>query len=127
MSGIVLDAGALIALERNDRPMWAILKVAALDGREVLVPSTALAQVWRGTSTQAVLSRALQHCALAAFDPLARDVGELCGKTGTSDICDAHVALVAVKRSAVLYTSDVDGLQRLALACGRSPVSIVRC
>ena len=127
MSRIVLDAGALIAIERNDRPMWAILKIAALEGIEVLVPSSALAQVWRGAPSQAVLSRALQHCVLASFDALARDVGELCGRTGTRDICDAHVALVAVRRAAVLYTSDVDDLRRLTLACGRPSVSIVHC
>lgn len=59
---IVLDSGALIALERNDRSVWATLKLAALNSNDVLVPSTALAQVWRGARTQAALSRALQHC-----------------------------------------------------------------
>src|SRR6185436_11124693 len=39
VSGIVLDAGALIALERNERALWAALKVAALADEEVLVPS----------------------------------------------------------------------------------------
>ncbi len=31
MHRIVLDAGALIALERNDRAVWAALKLAALE------------------------------------------------------------------------------------------------
>jgi hypothetical protein len=47
--GVVLDAGALIALERNDRSIWAALKLAVSQGSDVIVPSTALAQVWRGT------------------------------------------------------------------------------
>ena len=51
MIGVVLDAGALIALERNDRAIWAALKLVA-QGSDVIVPSTALAQVWRGTGAQ---------------------------------------------------------------------------
>ena len=44
MSALVLDVGALIALERDDRPMRARLLVAARSEHVVLVPSTALAQ-----------------------------------------------------------------------------------
>ena len=75
MSGIVLDAGALIALERNDRAVWAALKVAAAARVDVLVPSTALTQVWRGTARQAVLAGILGDCVLASFDDVARQVG----------------------------------------------------
>ena len=70
---IVLDSGALIALERNDKPMWAALKLAALENENVLVPSAALAQVWRGSARQARLSSALEFCVLASFDAVARD------------------------------------------------------
>jgi len=127
VSRIVLDAGALIALERNDRAMWAVLKLAALDGSDVLVPSAALAQVWRGGAAQAQLSRALDHCVIASFDAVARPVGELCGRAGTSDICDAQVALVAARRGDVLYTSDLDDMRRLVAACGRRRPVMVRC
>jgi rRNA-processing protein FCF1 len=123
---VVLDTGALIALERSQREMWAVLKLAATTGTDVLVPSTVVAQVWRATKTQAQLSRALQHCVIASFDSMARQVGELCGRTRTSDICDAHVALVASDRGDVLYTSDPADLRRLLTACGRL-VKIVRC
>ena len=128
MSRLVLDSGALIALERDDRALWAALKLAALRSTDVLVPSTALAQVWRGTTRQTRLGRALQHCVVAAFDPLAREVGELCGRTTTSDICDAHVALVAARQGEALYTSDPDDLGRLLAAVGgRRPIVVVRC
>jgi len=127
MSGLVFDSGALIALERNDRSVWAALKHAALESRDVLVPSTALAQVWRGSPAQAQLARALQYCVLAGFDALARSVGELCAKTKTRDICDAHVALVASSHGDFLYTSDPNDLRRLLAACGRRRPVIVRC
>ena len=127
MSRVVLDAGALIALERNDRGMWAALKLAALRGTDVLVPSAALAQVWRGTRTQAQLSSALQYCVIASFDTVARAIGELCGRTRTADVCDAHVAIVAAMRGDVLYTSDPRDMRRLIAGCGKRMPAIVRC
>ena len=127
MSRLVLDSGALVALERNDRALWTALKDSALAGDDVLVPSTALAQVWRGSPSQALLSRALRHCVIASFDALARRVGELCGRADTDDLCDAHVALVAATQGDVLYTSDVADLRRLIPHCrARTPV-IIRC
>lgn len=127
MSACVLDAGALIALERNDRAMWAALKLAVRNGEDILVPSTALAQVWRGKAGQAVLSRALQHCVIASFDPLAMAVGKLCGKAGTRDLCDAHVALVAAEQAQILYTSDPEDLERLIRAAGKRRPRVVAC
>jgi len=127
VSRTILDAGALIALERNDRAVWAALKLAALAGEDVVVPTTVLAQVWRRKPSQALLSKALQHCALDPFDRIAKQVGELCGKASTSDVCDAHVALAASAGGGVLYTSDPADLRRLVAACGRSAPIIVRC
>jgi predicted nucleic acid-binding protein len=127
VSTIVLDSGALIALERNDRAVWAALKLAALKSTDVLVPSAALAQVWRGTSAQAQLSRALQHCSIASFDAVARAVAELCGWTKTTDICDAQVAIIAATQGDVLYTSDPKDMRRLVSAYGARTPTIVRC
>ncbi|MGH7286037.1 MAG: type II toxin-antitoxin system VapC family toxin [Polyangiaceae bacterium] len=124
---IVLDAGALIALERNDRAMWAALKAAAIANEEVLVPATALAQVWRNRASQATLARALGNCVVASFDGVAREVGELCGKSRMEDICDAHVALVAATHGATLYTSDTGDMRRLVDACRKKRVVIVAC
>lgn len=124
---MVLDAGALIAIEGDDRTMWAVLKSTATNGRDVIVPSTALAQVWRGSPSQARLARALSHCVIASFDRLARQVGELCGRARTSDVCDAHVAIVAAIVGDVLYTSDPTDMRRLITAYGRGTPVIVRC
>jgi predicted nucleic acid-binding protein len=123
---VVLDTGALIALERNDRALWAALKVAALRGTDVVVPSTALAQAWRGSAAQAQLAKALQHCAIASFDDQPRAVGELCGRARTKDICDAQVAIVA-SRGDVLYTSDVSDMRRLISSLGAKRPLLVAC
>ena len=127
MSRIVLDSGALIALERNDRAMWAVLKLSAVRSTDVLVPSAALAQVWRGTAVQAQLSKALRFCVVASFDALARAVGELCGRTRTTDICDAQVAIVAATQGDALYTSDPKDMRRLITAFGARVPVIIRC
>jgi hypothetical protein len=127
VSGIALDAGALIALERNDRAVWSALKLAARSGDDVVVPSSALAQVWRGRASQAHLSRALQYCVIASFDAVARAVGELCGRARTSDICDAHVAIVAATQAEVLYTSDPKDLRLLLRALGGRVPAVVLC
>ena len=122
-----MDTGALIAIERNDPRLWTALRTAAAESRDVHVPSTALAQVWRGTRGQAWLSRALRFCVIASFDDVARAVGELCGRTRTRDICDAHVAIIAASRGGALYTSDPSDMRRLLAACGSRRLSIVRC
>jgi len=123
----VLDAGALIALERNDRALWAVLKLAALGSTDVIVPSAALAQVWRGGPSQALLAKALGHCVIASFDAIARSVGALCGRTRTADICDAQVAIVAATCGDVLYTSDPKDLRRLISAYAKRLPVIIRC
>src|SRR4051812_3295773 len=107
--------------------MWAALKAAVLAGDDVLVPTTALAQVWRGTASQARLGQALQHCVRASFDDRANQVGELCGRTRTSDVCDAHVALVAAELGDVLYASDASDLVPLIAACRRRKPVVIRC
>ncbi len=42
MSHVVLDSGAPIALERNDRGLGAALKVAARENADVLMPASVL-------------------------------------------------------------------------------------
>ena len=52
---VVLDAAALIAVERADRRMIRLLELA----EEVHVPAGALAQAWRNPARQVRLGRVL--------------------------------------------------------------------
>ena len=118
MTALVLDAGALIALDRNDRAAWAMLRVAADDASAVQVPAGAIAQAWRDGRRQALLSRALAHCDEVPLDGVvARAAGLLCGRAGTADVIDASVALTAAgvaRHGAVaIVTSDPDDMRRL--------------
>ncbi len=47
MSRLVLDAGAFIALDRNDRSMWARIAIAHKSGQQILTHAGIVGQVWR--------------------------------------------------------------------------------
>jgi hypothetical protein len=118
MTTLVLDTGALIALDRNERSVWAMLRVASDDGSPVAVPAGVIGQAWRDGARQALLARALQHCDEIALDgALARASGILCGQTGTADVIDATVAVTAAGLAragdVVIVTSDPSDLRRL--------------
>lgn len=114
--GVTLDAGALIALERGDSRMLALLRLLARRGGTARVPAGVAAQAWRGGSQRAVLARffALPEVVAPSLDlAMARACGELCAATGTSDVIDASVVLVAREHRDPILTSDVDDLRRL--------------
>lgn len=118
MTALVLDAGALIALDRNDRGVWAMLRVAADDASTVQVPAGVIAQAWRDGRRQALLSRALRHCDEVPLDGVtARAAGLLCGRTGTTDVIDATVAITAAgiarHDDVAIVTSDPADMRRL--------------
>ena len=105
----VLDAGALVGVERRDRRIGALLRVLQRDGVDVRSSAGAVAQVWRDGRRQANLARLLAGVDIAQLDELAaRKVGELLKASGSEDIVDAHVALLARPQDAVLTSDDVD-------------------
>ena len=122
MTTFVLDTGALIALERGDRHLWARLYTAD-NPSDVRVPTGAIAQAWRGSPRQAPWARALKLSEEVPLDgQLAREAGALCGQTGTDDVIDASVAVTAAeaaRRGEVgVVTSDRDDIRPLLIALG---------
>lgn len=114
MPGLTLDAGPLIELDRDDARGRAYLRAATARGLEVVVPAAALAQSWRGARS-ARIGALLARVSVEAMDEVsARRVGELCGRTGTSDVVDASVVLCAMRRGHAVLTSDPDDLRRLS-------------
>jgi hypothetical protein len=114
--GITFDAGGLIALERNDRRVVALLARANTLGAAVVVPATALAQVLRAPARQARLMRLLRQPRTATV-PLDRAdasfVGRLLAATSTADLADAHVVVCARRARHSVVTSDADDLRAL--------------
>jgi hypothetical protein len=122
VSGFLYDTGVLIAAERGDRPMWAAHRRILEQGIRPTVPSTVFAQAWRG-GPQAQLSRLLTGCDIREFtEGHARVVGRVLRDTGSSDVVDASVVVMARTRAEEVLTSDPDDLQPIAEALGRPRV-----
>lgn len=112
---VVLDSGALIAFERNDRRVRRLVELALEHDQILHVPAGVVAQVWRDGARQVRLVRLIGSGTLAiqSLDlDEARAVGVMCGSTGTGDVVDASVALLARRHRALVVTSDPDDLAR---------------
>jgi hypothetical protein len=105
----VFDTGAFIALERLDKRMVALADEIVRHRIAAFVPSCVVAQVWRGSARQHAVARLL-HANAIRVDPLdqktAFEVGARFAETGTSDVIDGHVALLARRVGGVVLTSD---------------------
>jgi hypothetical protein len=116
---LVLDAGALVAIERGERRLVALLKRELLAGRAPLTHGGVVGQVWRGGSgRQARLAALLPGLHTAALDAsLGRRAGVLLGRARTTDVVDAALVLLAVDGDTII-TSDPDDIARLAVSAG---------
>jgi len=123
---LVLDSGALIALERNERPMWVRLKAAQSAGEPPLTHAGVVGQVWRGHPRQARLSVALQGIDVRALDEDAgRAAGVVLGIAGRSDVIDAAAVVLLADDGDDIVTSDPDDLAFLAAAADRD-IELIR-
>jgi len=112
-SGAVLDAGALVAIDRRDRQVGSMLELLRRRATPIRTSGGVVAQVWRDGSRQANLARLLGGVDVVALDATqGRRVGELLGEARTRDVVDGHVALLARSGDLVL-TSDPDDLDAL--------------
>jgi hypothetical protein len=127
VTALVLDAGALVAVDRGNRPMMVRLAVAQQHGLELRSNAMVVAQVWRDRQgRQASLARLLRAVDVRAISHEdGRRAGVLLGQGGTTDPVDATVVLLARPGDRIL-TSDPDDLTSLASAAGNSAV-IVAC
>ena len=115
---LVLDAGALIAVERSDRAIVALLKAEHRAGRVPVTHGGIVGQVWRDGARQARLARLLAGVEITPLDDvLGRRVGSLLARTQTDDVLDAAVVLLASDGD-LIVTSDVSDLATLAAAYG---------
>lgn len=119
----VYDAGVLLAADRNDRAAWADHRARLELGMVPTTTAPVVAQASRA-DRQVQLRRFLRGCDVKAFRAAeAHDVGALLGASGSTDVVDAHVVLVAGASAATVVTSDPDDLSLLAGAL-LSPVRI---
>jgi predicted nucleic acid-binding protein len=116
MPGVTLDAGGLIALDRDDRRIVVLLARARETAARVTVPTTALAQAIRRPERQVRLARLVRQPTtdVVSLDRVdATNVGRLLAASGTADIVDAHVVVCARRSRQHVVSSDPDDLRRL--------------
>lgn len=127
MSALILDAGAFVAAERDDRAMVARLRVAERSGLDLRTNGAVVAQVWRDPAgRQAVLSRLFRAVDVRPVDrALGQDAGVLAGRARRGDAVDATVVALAGAGDRIV-TGDPGDIGALVAASGR-PVLVVRC
>jgi hypothetical protein len=127
VSALILDAGALMAVDHSDRAMIARLRVAQRSELELRSNSMVVAQVWRDSrGRQANLAQVLRAVDVRSVNPRdGRDAGVLLARSGTADAIGATVVLLAAPGDRIL-TSDPADLTRLAAAAHNRAV-IIRC
>lgn len=116
MSGITLDAGALIAVDRHDRRVVVLIARASEVRARVTVPASALAQAIRRPERQVRLARLLRQPTTDIVDldrVDATSIGRLLAASGTADIVDAHVVICARRSQQRVATSDPSDLRIL--------------
>jgi predicted nucleic acid-binding protein len=119
---LVLDSGALIALEKARPEMTALLMRVRAGEARMVVPDAVIAQVWRGgTGKQArvaaLFSLKRDRCARLCLDtPTAKRIGVRIGACGHTDVTDVHVALAAEDHGAGVVTSDRQDIVKVSPA-----------
>jgi hypothetical protein len=106
--------GALVAIDRRERIVGAQLRVLQQQGTPIRVSSAVVGQVWRDGRRQANLARMLAGFGVEALGGNdGKRIGELLAMTGSADVVDAHVALMAAPADVVLTSDSGDILALL--------------
>jgi predicted nucleic acid-binding protein len=112
VTGITLDAGALIALERRRQRMKEIVERALAKDQPLTVPADVVAEWWRGRTD-------LRDSILESVDvepltlALAKQAGEALAAVSGATLVDAIVMASAASRGDIVYSGDVEDLERL--------------
>ena len=111
MAGLTLDTGALIALERNDRRLVALVERGCARG-PVIVPAVVLAEWWHGQPRARAILEAL------VVEPVSERIAKLAGEArravgARASAVDAIVMASAAQRGDAVLTSDLPDLDAL--------------
>jgi predicted nucleic acid-binding protein len=112
VTGITFDTGALIALERRRQRMREIVERALAKDQPLTVPADVVGEWWRGRTD-------LRDSILESVDveplteALAKLAGEALAAVNGATLVDAIVMASAASRGDIVYSSDVEDLERL--------------
>jgi predicted nucleic acid-binding protein len=112
MTGLTFDTGALVALERRAQRMREIVERALARDQTITVPADVIGEWWRGRTD-------LREAILASVDveplteALAKRAGEALAEVRGATLVDAIVMASASTRGDIVYSSDIEDLERL--------------
>lgn len=114
---MILDAGFLISVDRGEEPARVLL--TALQRNRIALHTTdpVVAQAWRGGARQARLAAFLGTVEIHPLDD-GRAVGLLLARSGTNDVVDAHLVVLAVRLRDSILTGDPSDLTQIADSLG---------
>jgi hypothetical protein len=118
---LILDSGALIALERGDQRAYRHLVEASIRGVLVVAPALVVLEAMNGTRSPERLDQILKRLdyELPLTAPMVRDIPSLRRKSGVGSDADASVVLESlVAPGSFILTSDLDDIFRLLDAAG---------
>lgn len=115
---VVLDTGALLAIERGERSLTLYVEDQLSAGEVVRTHGGVVAQAWRGGGRQVRLARALRSVdVIAVGRVLGKEAGALLAESKTSDVVDAALVCIADDGDTIV-TSDPDDIAHLIVAAG---------
>ena len=124
---MILDTGLLVALDRGESGARSFLAASVRSDEVLHTTAPVLAQVWRNGARQARLARIAQSMLV---HPFAADdynaVGRLLGRSGTGDVVDAHLVVLAARIGHSIITSDAGDFITLAGHLGTAAPRIHR-
>jgi hypothetical protein len=112
---LILDSGAVIGWQRNDRTVWRHVANATARGVSVVVPAVAIAGCVRGGRRDAAIHRLLKVARVPFVGArTAVQAGYLLREAGSNATIDALVAAEAIRGGpCLLLTSDPADLAAL--------------
>lgn len=113
---MIVDAGFFIGIERNSRRAAVALVSDREAGGHLVTSAGVVAQVWRDGARQARLAHLLRLVDIVPLDEgTARSIGLSLAGSDSSDVVDAHLALLSIQRGEPVATSDRDDLESLGV------------
>ncbi len=115
---MILDAGFLISVDRDENIARVFLHTANTSGIPLHTTHPVVSQVWRNGSKQARLASFLKIITIHPFMD-GKSVGRLLGQADSSDPVDAHLVALAMRLNDDILTGDPDDLGQLAATLGQ--------
>lgn len=111
---MILDAGVFIALDNPSqrRIILALVRRMQVEGVVPITNEAALAQAWRNPSKQVPMAMLVKATTVYPFGA-PQVIGRRCAESGTSDVVDASLAVLADQIGVKILTTDVDDMLAL--------------